>query len=86
MLRKEIGHMSRPNLNPPIEVLKLLGSPRPEETDAQAYDVYIALSRRLTEPEQDAAAALAGVAKSPAGWVYDGLDDLSHRTNLEDGK
>jgi hypothetical protein len=20
------------------------------------------------------------------GWVYDGLDDLSHCTNLEDGK
>jgi hypothetical protein len=42
--------MSRPNLNPPIEGLKLLGSPRPEKTDAQAYDVDMALSRRLTEP------------------------------------
>jgi hypothetical protein len=69
--------MPRPNLERPVEVLKLFGSPRPEETDAQAYDVYVDLSRELTEPEQDAAAALAGEAYSPAGWVHVG-DDQRH--------
>ena len=68
---------ARPNLQQPIEVLKLLGSPRVEETDAEVYDVYLGLSRTLTEPEQDAAAALGGAAKNPAGFVHLG-DDQKH--------
>lgn len=61
-----------PDLEPPAEVLKLVGTPRPEETDAQAYDVYLDLSRKLTDSEQDAAAQLQPY--SPAGWVHVGHD------------
>ncbi len=58
-----------PNLDPPTEVLKLIGSPQVEETDKESYKVSLPFSRELTAGEQDAAAALAGPAESPAGLV-----------------
>ncbi|MGO9035239.1 hypothetical protein [Mycobacterium sp.] len=66
-----------PDLAPPVEVLKLIGTPRVEETDAQSYDVYLPLCRKLTAGEQDASAALGVAAKSPAGWVHV-ADDQKH--------
>lgn len=61
-----------PELEPPVEVLKLVGSPRPEETDGAVYHVYLDLSRKLTAAEQCAAAA--SPLRSPAGWVQVAAD------------
>ena len=60
-----------PDLEPPAQVLKLVGSPRPEETAAPSYSVHLELSRKLTAAEQDAAAA---PLRSPAGRVQVGTD------------
>ena len=56
-----------PSLQPPVEVLKLIGPAQVEATDAPSYSVFLELSRKLTAAEQDAAAA--SLLKSPAGWV-----------------
>ena len=58
-----------PNLEPPTEELKLIGTPRIEETDEPVYSVHIELSRKLTAGEQDYVAGWGTLPRSPAGWV-----------------
>ena len=58
-----------PNLEPPTEELKLIGTPRIEETDEPVYSVHIELSRKLTAGEQDYVAGWGTPPRSPAGWV-----------------
>jgi hypothetical protein len=55
-------------LEPPTEELKLIGTPRIEETDEPVYSVHIELSRKLTAGEQDYVAGL-GYAASQPGWL-----------------
>src|ERR1700746_3534963 len=71
-----------PNLEPPIEELKLIGTPRIEETDEPVYSVHIELSRKLTTSEQDYVAGWGTPPRSPAGWVKIERD-LTHLTVTE---
>src|SRR5271165_408666 len=72
-----------PNLEQPTEELKLIGTPRIEETDEPVYSVHIELSRKLTAGEQDYVAGWRTMPpRSPAGWVK--IDsDLRHLTVTE---
>ena len=71
-----------PNLEPPSEELKLIGTPRIEETDEPVYSVHIELSRKLTAGEQVYVAGWGTPPRSPAGWVK--IDrDLGHLTVTE---
>lgn len=66
------------HLEPPIEKLKLVGTPQIEETDQSVYTVHIELSRKLTLPEQDAVKGSSGAPPgSPAGSVKI-ASDLRH--------
>ena len=71
-----------PNLEPPTEELKLIGTPRIEETDEPVYSVHIELSRKLTAGEQDYVAGWGTPPRSPAGWVKIERD-LRHLTVTE---
>jgi hypothetical protein len=71
------------HLEPPTEELKLIGTPRIEETDQSVYSVHIELSRKLTLPEQDAVKGSSGAPpRSPAGWVKIAAD-MRHLTVTE---
>lgn len=58
-----------------METLKLLGTPRVEDSDEPTYGVLLPLSRPLTTGERDAATAFA--LTSPAGQVFV-ADDFQH--------
>lgn len=59
-----------PNLDPPIEQLKIVGTPRVQETDEPFYKVQLELSRELTVSEHEALAGLSLPLYTPAGVVY----------------
>jgi hypothetical protein len=59
-----------PDLEPPTQELKIIGSPEIEVSDKPQYSVHLRLSRKLTLAERDGIDGWVSFAPSPAGAVY----------------